>query len=55
MFKENKNIKTVEVFNMLGELVLSQGNAKLINLQAYPKGIYVARVNGSQACRLVKE
>jgi uncharacterized repeat protein (TIGR01451 family) len=55
MFKENKNIKTVEVFNMLGELVLSQGNAKIINLQAFPKGIYVARVNGSQACRLVKE
>jgi hypothetical protein len=55
MFKDNKNIKTVEVFNMLGELVLSQGNAKIINLQAYPKGIYVARVNGTQVIRLVKE
>jgi uncharacterized repeat protein (TIGR01451 family) len=55
MFKEHKHIKTVEVFNMLGELVLSQGNAKIINLQGFPKGIYVARVNGTQVCRLVKE
>lgn len=55
MFKDNKSIKTVEVFNMIGELILSQGNAKIINLQAYPKGIYVARVNGTQVCRLVKE
>ncbi len=54
-FNESKNIKTVEVFNMMGELVLTQGNAKIINLQAYPKGIYVARINGSQVCRLVKE
>jgi uncharacterized repeat protein (TIGR01451 family) len=28
MFKDNKNIKTVEVFNMLGELVLSQSNCQ---------------------------
>ncbi|MFN5712273.1 MAG: hypothetical protein ACK46S_09655 [Bacteroidota bacterium] len=31
------------------------GMPKIINLQAYPKGIYVARVNGTQVCRLVKE
>jgi uncharacterized repeat protein (TIGR01451 family) len=55
MFKDNKTIKTVEVFNMMGELVLSQGNTKIINLQVFPKGIYVARVNGTQVCRLVKE
>jgi uncharacterized repeat protein (TIGR01451 family) len=55
MFKDNKNIKTVEVFNMMGELVLSQGTAKIINLQGLPKGIYVARINGTQVCRLVKE
>ncbi|MFN5829335.1 MAG: SdrD B-like domain-containing protein, partial [Bacteroidota bacterium] len=30
MFKDNKSIKTVEVFNMMGELILSQGNAKII-------------------------
>jgi hypothetical protein len=55
IFKDHKNIKNVEVFNIMGELVLSQGNAKLINLQAYPKGIYIARINGTQYCRLVKE
>jgi len=55
MFRENRNIKLVEVFNIMGELVLSQGNAKIINLQGFPKGIYVARINGSQVCRLVKE
>jgi hypothetical protein len=55
LFQDIKNIKTVEVFNMMGELVLSQGSAKHINLQAYPKGIYVARVNGTQVIRLVKE
>jgi uncharacterized repeat protein (TIGR01451 family) len=54
-FNESQNIKTVEVFNILGELVLRQGNAKIINLQAFPKGIYVARINCSQVCRLVKE
>jgi uncharacterized repeat protein (TIGR01451 family) len=54
-FNDCKKIITVEVFNMMGELVLSQGNAKVINLQGFPKGIYVARVNGTQVCRLVKE
>ena len=54
-FNENKNIKTIEVFNMMGELILSPGNAKQINLQAFPKGIYVARINGTFVARLVKE
>jgi uncharacterized repeat protein (TIGR01451 family) len=54
-FNESKNIKTVEVFNMMGELVLSHGAAKQINLQAFPKGIYVARINGAFVARLVKE
>jgi hypothetical protein len=54
-FKDNRNIQTVEVFNMMGELILSQGNAKQINLQAFPKGIYVARINGAYVTRLVKE
>jgi hypothetical protein len=39
----------------MGELVLSQGNAKLINLQAFPKGIYIARINGEFVSKLVKE
>lgn len=55
MLNDKKNITSLEVFNMMGELVLSQGNAKQINLQAFPKGIYIARINGMQVCRLVKE
>jgi len=55
MFKESKCIQTIEVFNIMGELILSQGNEKVINLQGFPKGIYVARINGSQVCRLVKK
>lgn len=54
-FNHSNKINTVEVYNILGELVLSQGNAKQINLQSYPTGIYVARINGTQVCRLVKE
>lgn len=55
IFTLNKIIKLVEVYNMMGELVMSQGNDKTIDLQAFPKGIYVARINGAQVCRLVKE
>jgi hypothetical protein len=40
---------------MMGELILSQGNAKQINLQSFPKGIFVARINGTFVARLVKE
>ncbi|MFN7847541.1 MAG: T9SS type A sorting domain-containing protein, partial [Bacteroidota bacterium] len=54
-FKDNRNLQSIEVYNMMGELILSQGNAKQINLQAFPKGIYVARINGACVKRLVKE
>jgi hypothetical protein len=54
-FNESKNVKTVEVFNMMGELILSQGNVKQINLSDFAKGIYVARINGAFVTRLVKE
>jgi uncharacterized repeat protein (TIGR01451 family) len=54
-FKETKNLKNVEVFNLLGELILSQGNQKQINLSDYAKGIYYARINGEVVVKLVKE
>ena len=54
-FKDNRNLQSIEVYNMMGELILSQGSAKQINLQAFPKGIYVARINGAYVKRLVKE
>jgi hypothetical protein len=54
-FKETKNLKNVEVFNLLGELILSQGNQKQINLSGLAKGIYYARINGEVSVKLVKE
>jgi hypothetical protein len=55
IFILNKNIKTVEVFNMMGELVLIENNTNQINLQAFPKGLYAVRINGFQVSSLVKE
>jgi fimbrial isopeptide formation D2 family protein len=54
-FKDNRNLQSIEVYNMMGELILSQGSAKQINLQAFPKGIYVVKINGAYVKRLVKE
>ncbi len=55
IFKISKNVKTIEVFNLMGELILSQGNVNEINLNAFPSGMYIAKVNGEYACRLLKE
>jgi hypothetical protein len=55
IFKISKNVKTIEVFNLMGELILSQGNINEINLNAFPSGMYVARVNGENLVRLLKE
>jgi len=55
MIKNSESIHSIEIFNMLGDLLLTQGNAKIIDLQNYPKGIYLARINGMQKFRLLKE
>lgn len=49
------NIKTVEVYSLLGEKIVSQTNQKHINLSSYPKGIYFARINGEKVIKLVKD
>jgi hypothetical protein len=54
-FKDTKNIKQVEVYNLLGEQILAQGNQKQINLSGFAKGIYYARINGEVVVKLVKE
>jgi hypothetical protein len=38
LFKFSKNVKTIEVFNLMGE-ILSQGTYKEINLNAFPSGM----------------
>ena len=54
-FKDTKNLKQAEVYNILGEQILSQGNQKQINLSGFAKGIYYARINGEVVVKLVKE
>jgi uncharacterized repeat protein (TIGR01451 family) len=54
-FKETKNLKQVEVYNLLGEQILAQGNQKQINLSGFAKGIYYARINGEVVVKLLKE
>ena len=55
LFRDGKIAQTIEVFNVMGELVLKQENTGQINLQSMPKGIYLARINGFYLSRLVKE
>jgi uncharacterized repeat protein (TIGR01451 family) len=54
-FKDTKNLKQVELYNIMGEPILLQGNQKQINLNGFAKGIYYARINGEVVLKLVKE
>jgi uncharacterized repeat protein (TIGR01451 family) len=47
--------KQVDVYNLMGERILSQRNCKSIDLTEYPKGIYIAKINGETMCKLMKE
>lgn len=51
----NYNLINIEVYNLMGELILSQGNVGEIDLNAFPSGLYLARVNGESVIRLLKE
>lgn len=55
LFRDGKIAQTIEVFNVMGELVLKQENTGQINLQGMPKGIYLARINGFFVSRLMRE
>jgi uncharacterized repeat protein (TIGR01451 family) len=54
-FNTSTTIKTVEVFNIMGESVLQQTTGNKINISSQPKGIYFAKVNGELVVKLVKE
>jgi hypothetical protein len=54
-FVESQNIKTVEVYTLLGEKIMSLTSPKNINLSSYAKGIYYAKINGTAVSKLVKE
>jgi uncharacterized repeat protein (TIGR01451 family) len=55
IIKDNKYVNTIEVFNLMGELMVKEGNSKQINLQALPNGIYLVRINRQFIRKLVKE
>jgi hypothetical protein len=48
-------IKTIEVFNLIGETVLYQSNGNTININNQPQGIYFCKVNGNKVLKLIKE
>ncbi|HRG58437.1 MAG TPA: T9SS type A sorting domain-containing protein [Bacteroidia bacterium] len=54
-FMDNSKIKTVEVYNLLGEKIISQTNQKQIDLRHSAKGIYFVKINGATIFKLVKE
>jgi hypothetical protein len=48
-------VRTAEVFDVLGQRILQATNPRSLDLSAYPAGIYLARINGTQVVKLVKE
>jgi len=55
IFNCNQTITTVEVYNMLGKLIFTDNNTNQISLQAFPNGLYFAKINGVDYCKLVKD
>ena len=54
-FKDAALVRTAEVFDVLGQRILQATNPRHLDLSAYPAGIYLARINGTQVVKLVKE
>ena len=54
-FKDASRVERAEVFDVLGQCILNTTNPRLLDLSAYPAGIYLARINGTQVVKLVKE
>jgi hypothetical protein len=45
----------VDVYNLIGEHILTQQNSSSIDLTAQPKGVYIAKINGETMYKLLKE
>jgi hypothetical protein len=45
---------SIEVYNLIGELILTDNNATSIDLTAAPKGMYFVRLNGDKIEKLIK-
>jgi hypothetical protein len=44
----------IEVYNIVGDLILSENNVTSIDLTAVPKGMYFVRLNGDKIEKLIK-
>ena len=44
----------IEVYNVVGELILSENNATSIDLTTAPKGMYFVKLNGAKIEKLIK-
>jgi uncharacterized repeat protein (TIGR01451 family) len=44
----------IEVYNLIGDLVLTENNATSIDLTAAPKGMYFVKLNGGKIEKLIK-
>jgi hypothetical protein len=44
----------IEVYNLVGELVLTENNATSIDLTAATKGMYFVKLNGGRIEKLIK-
>jgi uncharacterized repeat protein (TIGR01451 family) len=44
----------IEVFNLIGDLIISENNATSIDLTAAPKGMYFVKLNGGNIEKLIK-
>jgi hypothetical protein len=44
----------IEVYNLIGELVLTENNATSIDITAAPNGMYFVKLNGGRIEKLIK-
>ena len=57
-FEFNELLDKIEVYSITGQLVLSQSDSKLINVESLTKGIYVVNVsvdNNSEFIKIIKD
>jgi hypothetical protein len=44
----------IEVYNIVGDLILSENNVTSIDLTVAPKGMYFVKLNGGKIEKLIK-
>jgi hypothetical protein len=47
-------LANIEVYNLIGDLILLENNATTIDLTAAPQGMYFVKLNGSRIEKLIK-